>query len=162
MRVIRFLGRNDWLAIPVGLALVAAVIAAGALIHININFNVDTDDPDTWAVHMENDLGQPVVVALCQTDHSRMCTSPSYTDHIKVGGASDYNIGPDAAEEWAIKDKSGQLLRCVRLYWKHYPGGDVRLRLSKAPRWAWPCPRSTPTFGIDPDGAAEEAYDNAD
>ncbi len=101
------------------------------------------NDPDAFAVSFENDLTQPVVIALCHSDHSAKCEHPHYRDRIGPGESHPENISPDVRTEWAIEDARGRLLRCVVLYWKHYPGSDQRVQISAAPRWAWPCPRPT-------------------
>src|SRR4051794_22651780 len=75
------------------------------------------DDPDAFGVRFANDLGVPVVLALCQSDHSAKCDHPHYRDHIKRGHAIEENISPDVRTEWAIESESGRPLRCVVLYW---------------------------------------------
>jgi hypothetical protein len=106
----------------------------------------DPNEPDAFGVSFQNDLGYPVVLALCHSDHSAICEHPHYRDNIAAGNAYAENISPDVRTEWAIETPGGELLKCVVLYWKHYPGSDQRVRLSDAPSWAWPCPRSTPAL----------------
>jgi hypothetical protein len=102
-----------------------------------------SNDPDAFPVRFQNDLRQPVVLALCHSDHSAKCEHPHYRYRIEAGRSGAQNIATDVRTEWAIEAPSGQLLRCVVLYWKHYPGETQLVRLSDAPRWAWPCPRET-------------------
>ena len=103
-------------------------------------------EPDAFAVRFENDLGEPVVLALCHSDHSAKCEHPYYADSIGLRSAGQENISTDIRTEWAVLDRHGSLLRCVVLYWKDYPGGTQHVRLSDAPSWAWPCPRATPAL----------------
>jgi len=84
-----------------------------------------------------------VLVALCHSDHSAKCEHAYYRDRIKPGGVESENISPDVRTEWAVANPHGRLLRCVVLYWKYWPGHDVNVRLTAAPRWAWPCSRTT-------------------
>ncbi len=105
------------------------------------------NEPDSFAVRFENDLTQPVVLALCDSDHSAKCEHPYYRDHIAPGDATAENISPDVRTEWAIETAHGEPLRCVVLYWKHYPGKPQHVRISSAPRWALPCPRATSAVG---------------
>jgi hypothetical protein len=102
-----------------------------------------SNDPDAFGVHFQNDLGQPVVLALCRSDHSAKCEHPYYRNRIAPGHTHPENISPDVRTEWAIETPSGKLLRCVVLYWEHYPGSEQLVHLSSAPHWAWPCPRET-------------------
>jgi hypothetical protein len=101
-----------------------------------------SNDPDAFAVHFTNDLGRPVVLALCKSAHSAKCEHPDYRNSVKAGESLGENISPDVRTEWAVETPDGQLLRCVNLYWRHYPGSDQTFRLSAAPRWADPCPIS--------------------
>ena len=89
-----------------------------------------------------------MVIALCHSDHSARCEHPYYRDRVEPGHSAAENISPDLRTEWAVEREDGALLRCVVLYWKHYPGQDQRLSLSTAPEWAWPCPRVTQAFGV--------------
>ncbi len=100
------------------------------------------NDPDAFAVRLTNDLGRPVVLALCNSSHSAKCEHPAYRNSVKVGESYPENIAPDVRTEWAVETSDGQLLRCVNLYWKHYPGHDATFRLSAASPWANPCPPS--------------------
>jgi hypothetical protein len=56
---------------------------------------------------------------------------------------TEENISPDVRTEWAIESESGRPLRCIVLYWKHWPGHDMQVEVSQAPRWVSPCPRET-------------------
>jgi hypothetical protein len=103
------------------------------------------DEPDAFGIHFANDLSIPIVLALCHSDHSAKCEKPDYQDHIKPNGAIAENISPDVRTEWAIEIGDGRPLRCIVLYWKNWPGHDMRVKVSQAPHWAWPCPRETPT-----------------
>jgi hypothetical protein len=115
------------------LAFAGATLASGC----------DANEPDAFGIHFQNDLGRPVVLALCHSDHSAKCEHPYYRDQISPGSTYAENISPDVRTEWAIESPSGALLRCVVLYWRHYPGSEQRVRLSQAPGWAWPCSRAT-------------------
>lgn len=101
-----------------------------------------TNDPDAFGIHFTNDLGRPIVLALCNSSHSAKCEHPAYRDPVKAGESYPENIAPDVRTEWAVETPDGRLLRCVNLYWKHYPGHDQTFRLSGASRWANPCPPS--------------------
>ena len=87
---------------------------------------------------------KPIVLALCHSDHSARCADPYYRDSIAPRRSVAENISPDLRTEWAIETPDGHLLRCVVLYWHYWPRHDEDVRLSKSPRWAWPCPRATP------------------
>ncbi|PZS26829.1 MAG: hypothetical protein DLM59_17525 [Pseudonocardiales bacterium] len=100
-------------------------------------------EPDAFAVTFHNDLGQPVWLALCTSDHSATCEHPSYRSRIAPGGSVPENIAPDVGTEWAVQDKDGRLISCVLLHWRHYPGHPQELLLSKAPPWSNPCPDTT-------------------
>lgn len=102
------------------------------------------NDPDAFAIRFANDLPIPVVLALCHSDHSAKCEHPYYRDHIKPGSSTEENISPDVRTEWAIETTDGRPLRCIVLYWKHWPGHDMQVKVSQAPRWTWPCRRETP------------------
>jgi hypothetical protein len=115
------------------LALVVIVAAAGC---------DSSNDPDAFAVQFVNDLGRPVVLALCNSSNSAKCEHPHYRDSVKIGESYPENIAPDVRTEWAVETPDGQILRCVNLYWKHYPGHDQTFRLSAASAWAKPCPSS--------------------
>lgn len=115
------------------------VVSAGLLI-VLASLSDGSDDPDAFAVRFENDLSEPVVLALCNSDHSAKCDEPYYRDEISAGRSYEVNISTDLRTEWAIETSEGQLLRCVVLYWKHYPGAIETIRVSTAPRWTWPCP----------------------
>jgi hypothetical protein len=119
--------------------IVASAVGAAALMLTGC-----TSDPDAFAIYFKNDLAQPVVVALCHSDHSAKCEHAYYRDAIAPGASGPENISPDIRTEWAIETPDGQLLRCVVLYWRSWPGHDENVRLSAAPRWASPCPRTTP------------------
>lgn len=119
-------------------AVVLSLVLAGCASDATLN------DPDAIAVHFDNDLSQPVVLALCQSDHSAVCEHPFYSDHIPAGASDVENISPGVRTEWAVEDDSGALLRCVILYWEHWSGGDEpHVSLSSAPTWGDPCPRQT-------------------
>ena len=117
------------------LALAVIVAAAGC------DFS---NDPDAFAVHFVNDLGRPIVLALCNSHNatSAKCEHPAYRDSVKIGESYGENIGPDVRTEWAVETPEGELLRCVNLYWKHYPGSGQTFRLSAASPWSTPCPPS--------------------
>lgn len=121
---------------------VVAVVGLGALADAA---HWDLDEPDAFGVHFHNDLGLPVVLALCHSDHSAKCEHPYSRDHITAGSTYVEDVSPDVRNEWAIATPQGTLLKCVVLYWQHYPGSDESVDLSTAPRWAWPCPRETPS-----------------
>ena len=120
----------------VGYLALALIVAAAACDLSN--------DPDAFAVHFVNDLGQPVVLALCNSHigTSMRCEHPAYRDSVKSGESYPENIAPDVRTEWAVETPDGQLLRCVNLYWKHYPGRSQTFRLSAASPWTKPCPSS--------------------
>jgi hypothetical protein len=103
------------------------------------------NDPDSFAIYFKNDLEQPVVVALCHSDHSAKCEHPYYRDRIAPGADVPENISPDVRTEWAIETLGGRPLRCVVLYWQYWPGHDENVRVSAAPPWDRPCSRTTPT-----------------
>jgi hypothetical protein len=116
------------------LALAVLIVSAGC---------ASTNDPDAFGVRFTNDLGRPVVLALCNSDHSAKCEHPAYRDGpLRVGDWYTENIAPDVRTEWAVETPNGRLLRCVNLYWEHYHGHEERFRLSGASRWANPCPPS--------------------
>jgi hypothetical protein len=98
---------------------------------------------DTFAVAFENDLGTPIILALCQSDHSDICEHPHYRERIEVGRSLLENIDLTVPEEWAVTKRDGGLLRCVRLSFVHYPGHRPKVRLSDAAMWANPCPKTT-------------------
>ncbi len=102
------------------------------------------DQPDAILVRFRNDLSVPTILALCHSDHSRVCEHPFYRDHIAVGGTTEENITPDAKTEWAVETPNGHLLRCVLLYWKYAPSDTPTVRFSSASAWSWPCRRMTP------------------
>lgn len=99
--------------------------------------------PDTFAVRFQDDLSQPMYVALCHSDHSATCEHPYYRDRVSARGSIEENISPDVRTEWAIEDRTGRPRRCVVLYWKNYPGSDQTVLISQAPRWHWPSSRGT-------------------
>ena len=101
-------------------------------------------DQDAFAVHFTNDLGVPVVLALCHSDHSSTCEHPYYRRGIDAGGTHAENIATGQRTEWAIDDDRGRLLRCIVLYWKHWPHHDEQVILSNAPIWTRSCLRTTP------------------
>jgi hypothetical protein len=107
----------------------------------------DPNEPDTFGVRFENDLAQPVLLALCHSDHSAKCEHPFYRDLIARNEVTEENISPGVQTEWAVESGSGHLVRCVLLYWGHYPGATQRVRLSDAPRWSRPCARTTSAYG---------------
>src|SRR2546428_12842813 len=74
------------------------------------------------------------------TLRGRGTRSPRYLCGLVILAAGIENISRDVRTEWAIESPNGQLLRCVLLYRRHYPGEDRQLRISAAPRWASPCP----------------------
>jgi len=124
----------NWLWRVVVLSVVLSGCASDATLH----------DPDAFGVHFENDLSQPVVLALCQSDHSAVCEDPNYRDGIPAGSSHAENIAPGVRTAWAVEDENGNLLRCVILYWEHWSGGaEPHISLSSAPAWADPCPRQT-------------------
>lgn len=105
------------------------------------------NQPDAFAVRFQNDLGGSILLALCNSDHSRTCENPSYRDKLAAGSATEENISPDVKTEWAVETPDGHLLRCVLLYWKYAPNHTEIVRFSSAPAWSWPCSRmasSTP------------------
>ncbi len=102
------------------------------------------DGPDAFGIYFKNDLAQPVVLALCHSDHSAKCEHPSYRSNIPAGRSRGENISLDVRTEWAVETTDGRLLRCILLYWHYWPSHDEDVRLSRAPAWAWPCPRATP------------------
>jgi hypothetical protein len=95
-------------------------------------------------VRFQNDLGQPIVLELCQSDHSTTCDHPYYRDSFPAGFSGEEMISTNYRTEWAVADTHGRLLRCVLLYWRHYNGVTPTIRLSMAPTWASPCPRQLP------------------
>jgi hypothetical protein len=125
-----------------------SAISAVATACLVIVMGCDPNEPDAFAIRFNNDLKQSVVLALCHSDHSAKCEHPYYRDTIAPGKATEENISPDVRTEWAIEDTSGTPLRCVVLYWKDWPGHDEQIRVSAAPIWAWPCPRTTPARPI--------------
>jgi len=125
----------------------SALAALVILIALLVASGCGANEPDSFVVRFENDLTQPVVLSLCHSDHSAKCEHPYYRDHIAPGVGYPENISPDVRTEWAIETADGELLRCVVLYWKHYPGETQHVRMSTAPRWAVPCPRPTPAVG---------------
>lgn len=120
--------------------LVAASIAFGVA-----GCDARFDEPDAFTVQFDNDLGIPVRLALCNSDHSEKCEHPAWTDTIATGESHPENIAPGVRTEWAVLDETGTLLRCVLLYWPHYLGHDQRVALSSAPAWSNPCPDITST-----------------
>jgi hypothetical protein len=126
------------------------IVAAVAVLFVGLvvlaSFAPDVNEPDAFGIYFKNDLAQPVILNLCHSDHSKKCQHPYYRDHIAPGAAYPENISPDVRTEWAIEAPSGALLRCIVLYWKHYPGSDRDLLLSDAPGWSWPCSRTTTTM----------------
>jgi hypothetical protein len=84
-----------------------------------------------------------VKLALCNSAHSDRYDSPHYREDIGIGETAAENIAPGVRTEWAVESPAGDLLRCVVLYWQHYPGPDEALSLSAAPQWANPCADST-------------------
>ena len=102
------------------------------------------NDPDAFGIHFKNDLSRPVVLALCASDQSVDCEHAYYRDDVPAGGGTAENIAPDVRTEWAIESADGQLLRCILLYWKYWPGHNETVRVSEAPRWGTPCSRETP------------------
>ena len=57
------------------------------------------NDPDAFAVSFENDLTQPVVIALCHSDHSAKCEHTFYRDTIAPRRSGAKNISPDVHTE---------------------------------------------------------------
>jgi hypothetical protein len=106
------------------------------------------NDPDAFGVQFNNDLAIPVVLALCHSDHSTACAHPYYRDKIRPGESTEENISPDVRTEWAVQSATGKPLRCIVLYWKHWPKHDVRVAVSAAPRWTNPCGRETPASAL--------------
>jgi len=122
------------------------VLSLSALVFVFASAACDArglNDPDSFAIHFRNDLPVPVVIALCHSDHSAKCEHPYYRDRARPGASYPENISPDVRTEWAIENDSGRLLRCVVLYWKHWPGHDMEVQVSQAPRWTNPCLRQT-------------------
>ena len=124
----------------VGALFVVFVIAESLDPHAN--------DPDAFAVRFINNLDRPVLLALCNSDHSAKCENPPYTDQIDPGKNVEENISPDVRTEWAIEALGGKPLRCVVLYWKYWPHHDVQLNISDAAQWADPCSRITPNRAL--------------
>jgi hypothetical protein len=129
------LGWVSKLALVVMCGAAALAVAGCDTKHLN--------DPGAFGVYFQNDPGQTVLVALCHSDRSAKCEHAYYRDRIKPGSVEPENISPDIRTEWAVENPHGRLLRCVVLYWKFWPGHDVNVRLTAAPRWAWPCSRTT-------------------
>jgi hypothetical protein len=101
----------------------------------------DASEPDAFGVRFTNDLGQPVHLALCNSDRSEKCEHPSYSELIPAAGSIEENIAPTVQTEWAVLDDQGRLRRCVLLYWHHAPRDEPTVRLAASPKWANPCPR---------------------
>lgn len=114
--------------VAVGLLLAACGVSDADLNH------------DTFPIWFKNDLGQPVVIALCNSDHSDICEHPAFTDPIDDGRLQPENIELHAPEEWAVANSSGNLFKCARLSFAHYPGHSPHVLLSEAAPWADPCP----------------------
>ena len=108
-----------------------------------LRYAPDFGPVDQNEIYFKNDLSQPVILARCTRDASASCSHPYYRDRIAPKAVVAVNISQGPSIEWAVESASGQLLRCVRLYWKY--GYDQDVRLSQAPNWATPCPRKTPT-----------------
>jgi hypothetical protein len=87
-------------------------------------------------------LALAVFVVSAGSSHRATCEHPAYRNSVKVGESYPENIAPDVRTEWAVETPDGELLGCVNLYWKHYPGHDLTFRLSGASPWANPCPPS--------------------
>jgi hypothetical protein len=100
-----------------------------------------SNDPDAFGVNFKNDLGKPVLIELCHSDHSAKCDDPYYKNLANENTSYPENISPDVRTEWAVADTHGRLLRCMVLYWNHAPGHSPTVRLSTAPRWTNPCPQ---------------------
>jgi hypothetical protein len=100
-------------------------------------------ESDFFVIRFENDLGRPVVLALCRSASSAKCDHPDYRDGLAIGGATEENVTTDLRAEWAVEDRGSHALRCVVLYRKHTPKHVETVRLSEAPRWSWPCKRPT-------------------
>jgi hypothetical protein len=120
------------------------VLLAGVMLILAGCSTRGMNDPDAFGVYFKNDLARPVVVALCHSDHSAKCEHAYYQDGIAPGSSEGENISPDVRTEWAIETPEGQLLRCVVLYWRYWPGHDENVLISAAPGWTWPCARTTP------------------
>ncbi|MGE0305944.1 MAG: hypothetical protein AB7Q27_09305 [Acidimicrobiia bacterium] len=69
--------------------------------------------------------------------------NPYYKDKIDVGETAGENISTNIRTEWAVVTKDGQLVKCVNLNWRHYPGHSMEIRLSWTPAWTNPCPDAT-------------------
>jgi hypothetical protein len=120
----------------------AVAVAVGATIFAGCGSR------DSFLIRFNNDLAVPVVLALCNSDHSAKCEHPYYRDKIRPGDATEENISPDVSTEWAIETATGRPLRCVLLYWKNWPGHDMQVALSSAPHWGNPCARKTPASAL--------------
>jgi hypothetical protein len=119
--------------------LVVAFAAAFVVLEI-IQQRGSNHDRDIFTVRFHNDLSTPIVLALC--DSSATCSHPYYRDRIPSGESHPANISADLPTEWAVETEGGQLLRCINLYWKTYPGHTPDVLLSSAPRWSMSCPSS--------------------
>lgn len=121
--------------IAIAVVLVLAAVGCGNIV----------SDSDALAVRFKNDLGKPVRLALCNSDHSEKCENPAYSDPVPAGGSIEENIAPTVQTEWAVLDDRDRPMRCVVLYWQHDPLDEPVIRLSSSPRWANPCPRRSNT-----------------
>lgn len=115
------------------------LVVAGVL--ATVACGASSKSPDTFVVHFDNDLGQPVTLALCNSTHSAKCEHPPLRNRVATGQSFPENIEVTVRTEWAVQDLGGRNLRCVVLYWSHYPGTEPHVRLSTTPPWADPCPR---------------------
>src|SRR4051812_35100369 len=100
--------------------------------------------PGVVSVHIRNDVGRPVILALCRSDHSAVCANPGFRVRIRAGGTTRVVVPSALRTEWAVESLRGTLLRCLILHWHSDPGSTQLVRLSQAPPWADPCDRVTP------------------
>jgi hypothetical protein len=145
-------GFGEWVGFIGGILVASAIVALVAWNAVRLAEGdlslADFNQPDSFAIRFQNDLDTPVFLALCHSDHSASCQNPYYRDRIAPGAAIEENISPDTRTEWAVEDRYARPLRCVLLYWKHYPGADQSVQLSGAPRWSSPCSDTTPAVPI--------------
>jgi len=107
-----------------------------------------TLEPDVLTVayvYFKNDLGRPVFLARCPSSASPDCLRPFYRDYVAAKAVHGVDASPNGGAEWAVESRNGRLLRCVLLRWGNEPLNDLNVRLSRAARWAIPCPRKTTT-----------------
>ncbi len=122
------------------MALVALGLLVAAFGWLSTLNTRDIDQPDAFPVRFENDTGQPVLLALCNSDHSNECADPPYRDRIAPTVRDEENVAPDVQTEWAVETPNGKPLRCVMLYWRYAPSAEPTVQLGDAPPWQRPCP----------------------